>query len=491
MLQIPLAVVVVLLLITASRNANAQAYRTEAQNMINTLNPTNRVLGSLIDSANGDMRDRLEQLRGIIDGALVNLDQLLKDETIRLNADGEGRLKQLDGDLRANVDLINGLASGTIKQIDDAGKARIDQSEKAFDQLLESLPVPMQPLPKPPDNGYALWKPLNRDYALLYISGAGLMKGGTKPEAYFMNGDGTDHHPFRHDGTELCILSSSMGLVVIKIPKNLFPASGQIDRSIQLKVASGNYLPGSVQPSFQLLMCASAPKYTASVELQATGWYWKQRTVDYQPYTQPEIKQVNIDDGGSHQEKDICASDVNIDGWVPDPSVNAPSTNPRVRNALYGLEYQKADAHAGNLVANFPKAGCLHIYAERDKNGGGFAEATGIIVHQRKLFQGACGSKLFDPKPLQYGLNTIDADPKSFDNSCIPASDGAPSSATIRTRLTITSDSDKNSDVQDLRMSSALKQPFEDDNVQVTMNDNGLIRLKVKPACKQEDINVQ
>ena len=56
--------------------------------------------------------------------------------------------------------------------------------ETAADQFAESLPIAMQPLPKAPAHGYSLVRPVNKDYALLYISGAGLKKGGTEPKAY-------------------------------------------------------------------------------------------------------------------------------------------------------------------------------------------------------------------------------------------------------------------------------------------------------------------
>jgi hypothetical protein len=183
MLRKFLAVAVLLCLVTSSPAAHAQMdYRTEAQNMINTLNPINQALGPLIDSANNDMRDRLEQLRGIIGEALTNLHAILKDTTIRVNADGEARLKQFNDHLRDNLDLLNKIASGQITVLDAAAKARIDQFEVATDQFTESLPIDMQPLPKVPGHGFALVRPTNKDYALLYISGAGLKKGGTEPE---------------------------------------------------------------------------------------------------------------------------------------------------------------------------------------------------------------------------------------------------------------------------------------------------------------------
>ena len=454
------------------------------------MNPINEALGPLIDSANNDLRDRLEQLRGIIGEALTNLNAIIKDSTIRLNADGEARLNQLNVHLRDNLDLLNGIASHRITQIDKAAQARIDQLEIATDQLAESLPISMQPLPKAPAHGYALVKPENKDYALLYISGAGLKKGGTEPKAYFFQGDDSDRHLLYHDGTQLTVVASSMGLIQIKIPKSLFPSHGQADKSIMLKLATNNHLPGSVEPSFPLLLCSSVPKYTASVGIEAKGYFRKTQVVDYPTYTQPGIKQYRIEDGGSNNAYNICASNADSDGWVTDP-VNAPNPDVHGKNILYGLEYAGASEHVGALIPNNPSNGCLRLYAGRDSSGGGFAEAWGIVVHQRKLFSGACGSGSLGPKPLNFGINTIDAKPDAFEAACVEAKDGAPSSARVTTRLTIKDDAGSPPDVQDLPTSTSTEQSFFDGSIKASMNENGLIRLNVVANCRQDDINYQ
>jgi hypothetical protein len=467
MLRRILAVIALLCIVIPCPSANAQDFRIEAQNMINTLNPINEALGPLIDSANSDLRDRLEQLRGIIGEALTNLNAIIKDSTIRLNSDGEQRLNQLNSHLRDNLDLLNGIASHRITQIDKAAQARIDQLETATDQLAESLPIGMQPLPKAPAHGYALVKPVNKDYALLYISGAGLKKGGTAPKAYFFKGDDSDHHLLYHDGIQLTVMASSMGLIQIKMPVSLFPSQGQVDRSIQLKLATNNHLPGSVEPSFPLVLCSSMPKYTASIGIEATGYFWKPQLVDYPTYTQPGIKQYRIEDNGSNSAYDICASKADSDGWVTDP-VNAPNPDVHGHNILYGLEYTGAAEHVGDLKPNYPSLGCLHLYAGHDSSGGGFSQAWGIVVHQRKLFLGTCGSGSLAPQVLNYGVNAIDAKPDAFEAQCVEAKDGAPSSAKVRTRLTIKDDAGSAPDFQDLSTSTSMERAFFNGSVKAS-----------------------
>jgi hypothetical protein len=131
------------------------------------------------------------------------------------------------------------------------------------------------------------------------------------------------------------------------------------------------------------------------------------------------------------------------------------------------------------------------LYAGHDGSGGGFSEASGIVVHQRKLFPGQCGSGSLGPQALKYGLDTIDAKPDAFEAACVTASDGAPSSATVRTRLTIKDDAGSQPDIQDLSTSSSLDQSFFNGSIKASMNANGLIRLTVKASCRQDDINYQ
>jgi hypothetical protein len=285
-------------------------------------------------------------------------------------------------------------------------------------------------------------------------------------------------------------LAASMGLIEIKIPNSLFPAHGQADKSIVLTLAKNNHLPGSVEPSFPLLLCSSIPTYTASVDIEATGFSWATQSVYYPNYTEPEIRQYRIEDGGSNTTFDICAKTANSDGWEPDPTANAPVTNSRGSNTLYGLHYDMALEHAGNIEPNIPEKGCVRLYAGKDSaGGGGFAEARGIRVFQRKQIPGTCGFGKIASRPLQYGQNTIDAKPNAFEAACILAQDGATSSAKVRTRLWIKDHSSYEIENQDLSVSTSTSQSFFDGAIAAKMNENGLINVNVSASCRQEDIN--
>jgi hypothetical protein len=228
----------------------------------------------------------------------------------------------------------------------------------------------------------------------------------------------------------------------------------------------------------------SLPRYGAV--LVVTGkkrYYWQTRgPVDYPSYTDNNQKKYYIDDNGSNNHKDLCASDADTDGWVGDPTKNDPHT-------LYGLHYDGASESRGAIVPNYPRNGCLHLYAGKDSGGGGNAQAWGITVFQRKLTAGVCGSGDLEPRTLQLGENSIDAAPSTYESSCVSANEGAPSSAKARTRLKIQDDAGSPIETQDLVSNDPNGQSFFNDSINVFLNENGLIRLKVQANCRQDDIN--
>lgn len=203
--------------------------------------------------------------------------------------------------------------------------------------------------------------------------------------------------------------------------------------------------------------------------------------MDYPTYTDPG-KKYYITDNGSNNHKDLCASDADTDGWTADPTKNDPHT-------IYGLHWDGASQDRGAIVPNYPRNGCLHLYAGKDSGGGGNAQAWGITVYQRKLFPGVCGTGDLEPRLLQYGVNSIDAAAVTYETSCVPASEGAPSSAKARTRLKTKDDVGSPVETQDLVTNDPNGQSFFSDSINVFMNENGLIRLKVQASCRQDDIN--
>ena len=63
------------------------------------------------------------------------------------------------------------------------------------------------------------------------------------------------------------------------------------------------------------------------------------------------------------------------------------------------------------------------------------------------------------------------------------------SSAKARTRLKIKDEVGAPVETQDLVTNDPNGQSFFSDSINVFMNENGLIRLKVQASCRQDDIN--
>jgi hypothetical protein len=459
----------------------------EARNLFNQLSPMNALLGPLVDNAissgNDALAERLEQLRNIIQEALFNLNKIITDATIRVNSDAEGRLNQLSQKVNENLQLLNSIVSGQVSAIDQATEMRIDQIKDATDQLVEALPIPVQPLPNVPRTGFALIKPSSSS-TLLFVTGAGLRKGGTAPRAFILNGDSSDHHYLSPNGTEVTVRSASMGLVEVEIPTTFFPTDGQIEKTLVLKLREGNILPTSVEPSFPLLLCARLPQYSARVAVEPIGQFWETQTVLYPKLTNPATNQVYITDGGSHQEVNICASDADNDQWVPDVRMNRPLTGTQ-SGILYGLDYVGTKEHIGRVSLNVPRNGCIYLYAEKDSSGGGFATAWGLQVHQRRLKKGACADPIrSDAVSLKFGSNWVQTDPQKATDNCVPTTEGASESTVLRTNIAVTMD--QKQPPEQVNLIPGVPAHLFDNTVTATLDNFGLVKIDVVAKCGRQ-----
>jgi hypothetical protein len=468
-----------LLLTIAGRPAGADGNPlAQAQGLVGSLNPINLALGPLIDQAISDgntaLAQRLEQLRSIIQEALFNLNKIIKDATITLNSDAEARLEQLNRDVSSNLQLFQAIAAGQTDMLNDAAEQRIQQFGNTTANLVAALPIPSQPLPNVPATGFSLVKSQSQ-YTTFFVTGAGFLKGGVTPTAYLLNGDSSDTHYFSHNGIGLKVKSASMGLIEIEVPSTLFPSTGQMEKTLVLKMRSWSFLPISAEPSFPLLLCSKLPKYSLRVTQQAVGQFWDRRVVDYPTYTNPATKEYYIDDGGSNKSFDICADAADTQEWKSDPDV-----------AHYGLEYAGLKEHVGATLPNLPRNGCVHLYAGHDSSGGGFAKAWGIVVHQRRLKQGSCGDTLVLPAvDLKYGsVNSIPTKPQELLERCVQTSAGAATSPTIQTHVDLVDEQGKVAD--QVNLTPLVPSRLDGGAATVTVDSLGLIKVALTTRCSRQ-----
>lgn len=458
----------------------------DAKALVNQLSPINLALGPLIDRAVSDGNDalaqRLEQLRSIIQEALFTLNKIITDATINVNSDAAARLEDLNGYVQDNLATFNGIAQGTVDALNESAKSRIDQLGDKAGNLVLALPIPGQPLPNVPDKGYSLVKSRTPGASTpLFITGAGLMRGGKRPKAFLLTGDSwTDYHPFSHNGTELTVSAASMGLIEIQIPESTFPKDGRVERTLVLALNSGAVFTKTVEPSFPLLLCSGLPKYSASVTEEPYGQLWELRTIPH-PMANPQ-GELYIDsgtDGGTDTKRKVCAnaSDEGAGGWNADPNAG-----------YHGLQYNKApDGRPGTEhIGSFSDdgKGCINMYAARDSSGGGWAKMTGLAIHQRRLQKGKCGDTTIpEIKLLDYGAPTFfETKPQELMNRCAQLSEGAADSPKVRYHVQVLDEQKKVIDQADLIL-GGQKSPLVSGTVFVEADRYGLVKATITSRC--------
>jgi len=449
----------------------------QAQGLVGQLNPVNLALGPLVDDAiskgNVALAQRLEQLRAIIQEALFTLDQIATKQITKVNADAEARIQQLQDDVNQNQLLFHSILDGTINKINDATYQRILQTGDTTGNLIQSLPIPASPVPDVPPTGFALVKENGGATTSLFVTGVGLYKGHARPDAYLLSAGDKDGF-LSFGGRKLDVSAYSMGLLKIEIPNDEFATVGSTEKTLHLHLRSNPLLPVYDDPTFPIHMCSSLPQYVLKVTQIATGQYWDKRRVPYpSPIGRPDG--VYIDDNGSHNEANVCATD--FGGWQVDPEA-----------ADNGLEVNPAtiqhDKDGSNVYKDNPRPGCYHLYAGRDGSGGGNAQIGGVFVHQRRLKEGQCGdSVVYQLTALRYGSGVAPTTPHSVLSQCVSTADGASATPVLQTNVVVSYLSGK--EVAQANLVSNVPANQLNGDLTLTIDSYGLIQTMLKSSCRR------
>jgi hypothetical protein len=442
-----------------------------ARGLVGQLNPVNVALGPVVDDAiskgNVALAQRLEQLRAIIQEALFTLDQIATKQVTKVNADTDGRIKELQDYANQNQLLFQSIINGTITQVDDATYKRILQAGDTTGNLIQSLPIPADPLPDVPPTGFALVKEYGETNTTLFVTGVGLYKDNYVPRAYLLS-PGDRDTIFSYGGKRLDVPGHSMGLLQIEIPNDQFPDTGSTEKTLHLHLSSSVF--GSVDPTFPVYMCSSLPQYFIKVTQTASGQYWDHRRVPY-PSPRGRPDGVYIDDNGSNNSTDVCATD--FGGWQVDPEA-----------ANNGLEVGSSSQSRGEVTANKPRPGCYHLYAGRDSGGGGNAQVGGVFVHQRRLLDGQCGDAVsYQQASLKYGNGVFPTTPKTVISQCVSTTDGAAATATLQTNVVILDAHQKQVDQVNL-LANVPAQRLNGD-LTLSVDSFGLIQTTLTSKCRR------
>jgi hypothetical protein len=251
--------------------------------------PIDHLLDGAINSGSNALAQRLDQLNGIIQSAIFNLNQILReraqdvDEKLRIQR--MEAVRELDR-LEANVDSV---LKTSIEQLDTVLTQNITDFQNALANSFASLPIPTEPLVN-----------LGRQNALtiianasgptrLFITGSGLYKNGKQPEAFVHSGAADKN------GTRIPVESASMGLITLALPKSLIPDSTSARTYfLSLGLSKGGLFNTEVWPSYPLVICGALPKYTVTATLTAkSGAFWEKietgrqffyTDIDHPPY---------------------------------------------------------------------------------------------------------------------------------------------------------------------------------------------------------------
>jgi hypothetical protein len=466
----------------------------QAQNLIGELNPINLALGPLINDAiaRGDdaLRQRLEQLHAIIQEALFTLNQIAQQRIEQVNQDVIARLQQLQQITNQSIEQLNALAQGRITQIDSSLQARITQMGDATANVIASLPIPIEPLLNVGPTGITTVRQSGM-YTTLLLTGSGLFKNNTKPEAYLIDSEkahaGIDILDVLASlvpvgcasasaGKGLDVPSASMGLIEIKIPNSYLPSNrNATEFTLKLQLRRGNsffVFPSYSTPTFPLHVCGSLPPYSIEVTQSASGEAWEKRTIPY-PGSGPTKGHpygFYIDDNGGNNHLDICA--IASEGYQVD---DAPFPG---FSAGLSVGSEGGD-HYHNISS--PKPGCVHLYAD-NRNGGANEWIADVYVRQRKLTPvQQCNPPVTTSLQLKYGVpNQIILASANAIGPCGEA--GVNVTPTVTTRVFVKDST--GTVVETLDLTPNVPQTALDGAIHMTLGATGLLNLTLDSVCR-------
>jgi hypothetical protein len=437
----------------------------QAQTIVNNLNPINQALGPLIDRAVADGNDalaaRLQQLQSIIQEALASLDAILDKRISQLDDVAKNRIAQLTDATNSALAQLNALVDGTVNGLDAALAQRIDQLQGAVGNTVASLPLPTEPIITVGPQGITIYKQKGT-FTELSLPGIGLLKNGTKPAV-----------TLEHDGKEtpLPLRAASMGLIQVRIPNALIPATeGATSFVLSATVRRGNsffFFPSYAMLSVPLHICGSLPSYTAEATMTASGQRWDRRTVNH-PQSQ---------NGRFYKE---CTGDGSIDRICAQGSDDF-SVDPAPYPGCHGGLCVTGPTGGDNYHSELWRGDCFELYCARNQGRGSNSHADGVVVRQRKLVtEPNCGSSS-SAALLKYGAITqVQLDTAAAKGPC--AEDGVSASPTIRVRVLVKDSTGTVIETKDLM--TGVPQNALSGRLRMSVNDHGLIDFQLTASCR-------
>ena len=462
--------------------ANAgQTIIDDANSLLGKLNPINIALKGLIgeaaDAGNSVLQQRLEQLQGIIQLAIYQLNEAAKQRIDQLDADTRNQIADVNKLVQSDLLQFDALVGKHLKDIDESMRKRIDQFNFGLSNTIASIKIlNTVPLIRTDEDGMGISAFKQQgDETRLYIVGSGLMKVGKKPSAYLsgttVRSDFSTLWGLWGEGVSVTVENASMGLVELSIPNALIPdAYGPASFSLTLKIGEGSGLFGTKYStqSVPLHICGKLPKLTAKLTVWASGKHYVREQRDLRDL------HTSVANGNNHSSDELCLPDAPPIGW--DYDMAYPD---------YGIVYGGENHNGYHAIVRYgPNNRCIRAYVDGTE-GNAHLNVQGIRM---KLIQLADTSECVpkwtsQPTLLAYGsltqINISEQTVAAQGGECAEAK--ARAIPTVHTSISILDSDQKVIETKDLipdAQVTALKGAG-----QFRLHNTGLLDMELDPRC--------
>jgi hypothetical protein len=265
------------------------------------------MINQAIDRGNDRVKERLDQLNGIVQSAIFNIDQVISKNLDR--ADGQVRRQRLEAvrQIEGLVGQVNEILSVGIARIDEVLATRLEGLQNSLANALGSLPITVEPLINVRGSALAMIRETSPKTQIV-LTGSALFKDNIKPTATLIKDTGQE--------IPISVDAASMGLLLLSVASNQLPNQpGAMLYRLKLKLNKGRGLMGYgfanyTEPTLPIYICGALNRYAVDLTMTAAnGKVWERKTIDW------GVKQLNCT-GGSVDEQQIKA--IPEEGWELD-----------------------------------------------------------------------------------------------------------------------------------------------------------------------------
>jgi hypothetical protein len=227
----------------------------------------NGLMNSAISQANQDAIDRLQQLDGIVNGALFSLTRAMNYGIDKMNNAMQANLRILNKNANDIVDKFGALTTATL---DQAQKYLNSDLVKVADGLGNAIAqvdfINTTPALDIPGDGLSIIRS-HSGTTKLFLTGVGLAKGSIPPTVQLISANGTK--------TRVNVDGYSLAFLKLSIPTSALSGSDDYTLSFRFVTSPGTFVDFHETQNVPLLACAPT-KISISTKIWMTGQAWEE-----------------------------------------------------------------------------------------------------------------------------------------------------------------------------------------------------------------------